>query len=48
MKPSTMTRLARTRPALSAYCHARSSSSGPRTTDWPLPDDDIAGLTTHG
>ncbi|KAF1055971.1 MAG: hypothetical protein GAK41_00250 [Burkholderia gladioli] len=23
-------------------------SASSRTTDWPLPDDDITGFTTHG
>ena len=48
MKPSTIIRLPRTRPALSAYCQADATSSGPFTSDWPLPDDDITGLTMQG
>ena len=35
--------------ALSAYCHAGGRRRpGASTSDWPLPDDDITGLTTHG
>src|SRR5438876_12389683 len=43
-----MTRLPLTRAALSAYCHAAASSSLERTTDCPLPDDEIVGFTTQG
>src|SRR5439155_23092575 len=46
--PSTMTRLPLTRAALSAYCHAAASSSLQRTTDCPLPDEEIVGFTTQG
>ena len=49
MKPSTITR-----PALDAAARRRVVPGRPRrrpsrsTLLWPLPDDDITGLTTHG
>src|SRR5438094_10366830 len=48
MYSSTITRLPRTRARLSAYCQAAATSLLDRTIDWPLPDDEITGLTTQG
>ena len=47
-RPSTMTRPRSTRPPSAARRQAAPSSSGRRTTDWPWPEEDMTGLTTHG
>ena len=47
-KPSTITRPAPARPPSCAYDHDDSTSSAERTTDCPLPEEDMTGLTTHG
>ena len=39
-----MTRVLATRALVAAASHAFSTSSGPRSTLWPLPDDDMTGL----
>ena len=36
------------RPACWAYAHVPATSPALRITDWPLPEDDITGLMTHG
>ena len=46
--PSTMTVAPPARPPVAAYSHAFWRSPSSRTTDWPLPEDDMRGLTTTG
>ena len=48
ISPSTITRAWRTRPAANAFSHASATSALAFSRDWPLPEDDITGLTKQG
>jgi len=48
MNSSMMSSRMSPRLPLHPYSQACSSSSGVRTSDCPLPEEDISGLTTHG
>ena len=48
IRPSTITVVVSTRPEDWAYAQALAASSRASIIDWPLPDEDITGLTKTG
>ena len=48
ISPSRMTLASRTRPADKAFSQAGATSATDFRRDWPLPEEDITGLTKLG